>query len=127
MKLFGYTLPELSAAIIAAIYFVFAIVMLFIIPPAGFENAVLAVVPAFFAVIQVFGATEHTPGDLSKTLEQLKMTALTATSFYIAVPANVGNAITMLITGAVAAAGIYWARKGKVSSNAAIHEGSLPR
>lgn len=127
MKLFGYTLPELSAAIIAAVYFAFAIVMLFIIPPAGFENAVLAVVPALFAVIQVFGATEHTPGDLQKTLEALKAAVTTAIAFYIAVPASVGNAVTMLITGVVMAIGVAWARKGKVSSNAAIHEGNLPR
>lgn len=126
MKLFGYTLPELSAAIIAAIYFAFAIVMLFIIPPAGFENAVIAVVPALFAVIQVFGATEHTPGDLQKALEALKAAAMTAVTFYVAVPGSVGNAITMLITGVVMAAGVAWARKGKVSTNAAIHEGSLP-
>lgn len=115
MKIFGYTLGECKATIIAAIYLAFAIVMLFIIPPAGFENAVLAVVPAAFLVVQVFGATEHSPLDMQKALEALKMTAMTALSFYVAVPASVGNAITMLITGVVMALGVAWVRKGVVS------------
>lgn len=118
MKLFGYTLPELSAAIIAAIYLAFALLMLVIIPPAGFLNAVIAVVPALLAVITVFGATEHTPGDLQKTLEALKAAVLSAISFYVAVPASVDNVIVMLITGVVMSVGVYWSRKGKVSRTA---------
>lgn len=115
MTLFGYTMGECKAAIIAAIYLAFAVVMLFIIPPAGFENAVLAVVPALFAVIAVFGATEHSPGDLQKALEALKAALLSAVSFYVAVPANINNVMVMLVTGVVMAVGVAWARKGVVS------------
>ena len=89
--------------------------MLFIIPPAGFENAVLAVVPAAFAVVAVFTSTEHSPMDMQKALEALKLAATTAVSFYVAVPASIGNALTMLITGIVMALGVAWARKGVVS------------
>lgn len=118
MTIFGYGLGECKAAIIAALYFAFAIVMLFIIPPAGFENAVLAVVPAVFAVITVFGATEHSPGDLQKALEALKAALASAVSFYVAVPASIDNAITMLITGVVMAIGVWWVRRGAVSPSA---------
>lgn len=126
MKLFGYTLPELSAAIIAVIYFAFAIVMLLVIPPAGFENAVLAVVPALFAVVTVFGATEHSPGDMQKALEALKAALFSAVSFYVAMPASIGQAMTMLITGVVMALGVYWSRKGEVSATSSLHEKNLP-
>lgn len=112
---FDYSLGELKAAIFAFVYLVFAILMLFIIPPAGFENAVLAVVPALFAVVSVFSATEHSTADLQKALEALKAAVASATMFYVAVPASVSNAITMLITGVVMAIGVAWARKGIVS------------
>lgn len=124
--IFGYKLSEIQAAIIAAIYLAFSIVMLFIVPPAGFLNAVLAVVPAFFMVVQVFEATEHSPGDLQKSLEALKAAITTAVTFYVATPASIDNAVTMLITGVVAAVGVAWARKGKVSSTSALHERNLP-
>lgn len=115
MRIFGYTIQECTAAVMAAIYFAFAIVMLFIIPPAGFENAVIAVVPAAAAVVAVFAATEHSTSDLQKALEALKLAITTAATFYIAVPASIGNAFTMLITGVVMAAGVAWARKDQVS------------
>lgn len=113
--IFGYKLGEVQAAIMAAVYLAFAVVMLFIIPPAGFLNAVLAVVPAAFAVVTVFQATEHTPGDLQKALEALKAAATTAVSFYVAVPASINNAMVILITGIVMAIGVAWSRKGTVS------------
>jgi hypothetical protein len=116
--LFGYTFGELSAAIISVIYLAFAVVMLFIIPPVGFMGAVIALVGPLFAVIGVFEATEHSPGDLQKALEALKGAAFTAVSFYVAVPASAANVAEMLITGVVMAMGVVWVRKGKVSRTA---------
>lgn len=124
--IFGYKLSEVSAALIAAVYLAFAIVMLFIVPPAGFLNAVLAVVPAAISVVAVFQTTEHTAGDLQKALEALKLAVTTAATFYLAVPSSIDNAMVILITGIAAAAGVAWTRKGKVSSTSALHEKNLP-
>lgn len=109
--IFGYSLAESRKAVIAAIYFVFAVIMLAgFVPAVGFEEAVLALVGPLYGVIGVFLAKNHSADDLQKALEALKAAALSAVSFYVAVPDSTGATITMLITGAVMAIGVYWAR-----------------
>lgn len=113
---FNYSLSELKAAIIAGLYLIFAVVMLlFVVPPVGFEEAVIAIVGPTFALIGVFTATEHSPGDLQKALESLKATIMTAIGFFAAVPASTANNLEMLIGGIVMFVGVIWARKGVVS------------
>lgn len=109
--IFGFSLAESRKAVVAAIYFGFAIVMLVgVVPHVGFQHAVLALVGPTYAVVGVFLAKNHTPDDLQKALEALKAAFTTAITFYIAVPASIGNVMTMLITGIVMAVGVYWAR-----------------
>jgi hypothetical protein len=111
MTIFGYALPEVKKAAIAAVYLVFAIVMLAgFIPHVGFEEAVIALIGPTFGVVEVFGATNHTALDLQKALEALKAAAMTAVGFYVAVPANTEQVVGMLVTGIVMAFGVYWTR-----------------
>lgn len=118
--IFGFSLAESRKAIVAAIYFGFAIVMLVgVVPHVGFENAVLALVGPGYAVAGVFLAKHHSVDDLQKALEALKAAALTAVSFYVATPASIGNVMTMLITGIVMAAGVYWTRNAGQGAPAA--------
>ena len=113
---FNYSLKELSAAIIAGLYLIFAIAMLvFGNIPLGLEEAVIALVGPSFGLVEVFLATEHSTGDLQKALEALKATAITAISFVLVVPASTQEHLTMLVAGIVMFVGVLWARKGTVS------------
>lgn len=119
--IFGYSLAECQKAIVAAIYLVFAVVMLAgVVPHVGFEEAVIAVIGPTFGVVEVFLTTNHSAADLQKALEALKAAAMTAVGFYVATPANTEQVIGMLITGIVMAVGVYWARNRKPGEGSTV-------
>lgn len=100
MKIFGYEIGEIRKALVAAVYVIFALVMLVgVAPKIGFEQAVFACVGPLFGVFAVFEAVNHTPEEVQKALEALKTALFSAISYYIVVPDHVGQAITMLIGG----------------------------
>lgn len=102
MKIFGYELPEIRKSLIAALYVVFALVMLIgFAPKVGFEQAVFACVGPLFGVFAVFEAINHTPEEVQKALEALKAALFSAISYYVVIPGHIGQAITMLIGGLV--------------------------
>jgi hypothetical protein len=102
MKIFGYEIGEIRKALIAALYVVFALVMLIgFAPDVGFENAVFAIVGPLFGVFAVFEAKNHTPDDVQKALEALKAAVFSAVAYYVTIPDHIGQAITMLIGGVV--------------------------
>lgn len=109
--IFGYTIEECRKAVVAAIYVGFAVVMLVGFAPAvGFENAVLAIVGPLATVALVFQAKNHTPDDVQKALEALKMAVLNAVAYYVTVPDSTGESITMLIAGVVMYLGVRQVR-----------------
>lgn len=112
---FNYSLPELAAAIIALLYLGFSIVVLWTSVPVGFEAATVALVGPTFAVIQVFTATELSPGDLGKALEALKGVAVTFIGFFVAVPEATSTQLSIVIVGLIGVISIAIARSGKVS------------
>lgn len=107
--IFGYELSEIRKALIAALYVIFAAVMLIgFAPKVGFENAVFAIVGPLFGVFAVFEAKNHTPDEVQKALEALKAAVFSALSYYVAIPAHTGQAITMLIGGVVMWLGVKY-------------------
>jgi hypothetical protein len=124
MNPFDYSLKEVSAAIIAGLYLLFAIAILVFAVPIGLEAATVALVGPTFTVIAVFTSTEHSPMDLQKALEALKGVAVTFISFFVAVPASTVTHLSVVIVGLVGVVSIVWARSGKVSRTAVTRAGA---
>lgn len=106
----GYTISQLSKAIVSFIFLAGYVALIFITFNPGLITSVALIVPAAFAVVGVFGAKNHTADDLQKALEQMKMAVLSVVSYFTLVPASTTNKIGMAIGALASFIGVYWAR-----------------
>jgi hypothetical protein len=110
MNPFSYSLAELSKALVAGIFLVGYVVLLFVtFDPTLIQSISLLVAPTF-AVVAVFAAKNHTADDLQKALEQLKAAVITVVAYFTVVPASTENKIGMAIGALASFIGVYWAR-----------------
>ena len=108
MNPFQYKPAELRKLIVSLLFAVAAVVGLFVTLDPTFVEACAALVGPIFAVIGVFGATDHTAAELQKALEQLKGAGLTVVGYFTVVPPSTEARISTLIVAVASVFGVYW-------------------
>lgn len=102
---FNYDIGQVQKAVISFVYLVGVLVMLIFFNDADLSliDALVAIIGPAFGVVTVFLAKNSTADDVQKALEQLKATAITFISFFVAVPSSTNEKLALLIGGIVSA------------------------
>jgi len=106
----GYTVAEAAKFIVALAFLAGSAAALFVSGyDPNFTQAIATLAGAVYAVIGVFAATNHTPGDIQKALEALKGAIVSVVGFFATVPAGTDTQIAVLIAAFVGAYAVYQA------------------
>lgn len=119
---FKYSLAEVSPLIVSVVFLIGYGVTLFVaVPGVGFVPAVAALVPAVFAVVEVFTKAAPSAEDLSKALKQLQGAGTAVVAYFILIPADTTNKIGILIGAIVSFFAVAWAH-AKISKKPPIDD-----
>lgn len=108
MNPLDYSFAEVRKFVVAAVIVALAAVAFFVTYDPGFEDAVVALTGAIFAVIGVFADKNHTVDDVSKALTFLQGSAISVVGFFATVPAATETQVGVLVGALVAAYGIWY-------------------